>query len=82
MHACMVIPNVHQCNTATPAMVLCTNNFVFKSFFYSFNVSFLVAMVEVNYTLFLIRTSKFWPSLVVLKFLHDLSLSCSLMVCS
>ena len=24
-----------------------------------------------------IRTSKFWPSLVVLKFLHNLSLNCS-----
>ena len=27
-----------------------------------------------EYTLFLIKTRKFWPSLVVLKFLHDLSL--------
>ena len=26
---------------------------------------------------FIIRTSKFWPSLVVLKFLHNLSLNCS-----
>ena len=32
----------------------------------------------VFYTLFFyIRTSKFWPSVVVLKFLHNLSLNCS-----
>ena len=31
-----------------------------------------------KYTLiYFIRTSKFWPSLVVLKFLHNLSLNCS-----
>ena len=29
------------------------------------------------YTRFFIRTSKFWPSLVVLKFLHNLNLNCS-----
>ena len=28
------------------------------------------------YTLFFIRTSKFWPRFVVLKFLHNLSLNC------
>ena len=28
-------------------------------------------------TRFFIRTNKFWTRLVVLKFLHDLSLSCS-----
>ena len=29
------------------------------------------------YTLFFIRTSKFWPRLIVLEFLHNLSLNCS-----
>ena len=29
------------------------------------------------YTLFFIRTSKFWPGLVVLKFLHNVGLTCS-----
>ena len=29
------------------------------------------------YTFFFIRTSKLWPSLVVLKFSHNLSLNCS-----
>ena len=31
-----------------------------------------------HYALFLVRTSKFWPSLVVLRFWHKLSLNCSL----
>ena len=34
--------------------------------------------IFIGYTLFFIRTSKFWPSLVVLRFLHNLSLNCSL----
>ena len=33
------------------------------------------AAIEVH--AFFIRTSKFWPSLVVLKFLHNLSINCS-----
>ena len=37
----------------------------------------LIAQLQrdvMNTRFFLIKTSKFWPSLVVLKFLHDLSL--------
>ena len=31
----------------------------------------------IAYTLFFVRTSKFWPSLIVLNFLGNFSLNCS-----
>ena len=46
--------------------------------FSSVKQPFSAAILKVNYTLFFfIKTSKFWPGIVVLKFSHNLSLNCS-----
>ena len=37
----------------------------------------LTDLLSPIHAFFFIRTSKFWPSLIVLKFLHNLSLICS-----